>query len=131
MKIKQTIELEIEVDDQWVELLTKYNDIFRADHCGYWLAGMERDETGWLAHEQDNDENANIVSKKPGYSDIVLAWKLDKPLPEGWFRINKETAIAIWVQGVKEYGIHWYETSDALTYDYLIQKVLLGEHRYS
>jgi hypothetical protein len=132
MKIKRKIEVEIEVDDQWIELLTKYNDIFRTDHCGYWLAGMERnDELGWLAHEQDDDENANIVSRSPEYQDIVDAWLTGRSLPERWFRINKETAIAVWIEGVKEYGIAWYETSDANTYDYLIQKVLLGEHRYA
>ena len=128
-KFKMTVEVEIIVDEEWINFVTMHNDIFMTDHCGYWLSGMEQeDDLGWLVYESgEDDENAQIAFLKPEYKKVVKDWKNGKTLPKKWMRLNRDVAIKAWVEGVKKYGVDWYENSDANSYDYVIQMAILGE----
>ena len=132
-KFKMTVEVDIVVDEEWINFVTMYNDIFRTDHCGYWLSGMDQeDDLGWLVYESgEDDENAQIAAQKPEYKKIVKDWKNGKLLPKKWFRLNRDAAIKAWIEGVKKYGVDWYENSDAITYDNVIQLALLNEIKYA
>lgn len=130
--LKVKVELEVEVDPGWIELVTECNDLFMTDHCGYWLSGMAHVKNkGWLVHEHsDIDDCASVQSKNPEYPAILKAWKEGKPLPDGWFSLDKEMAIKAYCEGIKRDGLNWYEEGDAISYDIAIQLALLGEVRY-
>ena len=124
---KITATIEVTVDPDWIELCTKHCDIFIHDICGYWMRGMKRqDDLGWLCHEFDS-----CVVNSSEYSKIVKAWIDEKPLPEGWHRLDKAAAIKAYKVGVEKFGTDWYENGDANTYDTVVQLALLGEQRYA
>lgn len=131
--INAKVEFEVKVNPDWIDLLINHNDMFMTNYCGYWLSGMERDRNGggWLVHEHsDTDDSAYEAAKLPEYPAIVQAWKKNQPLPDGWFRLNEAAAIKAYVEGVKQYGVDWFEFGDADSYDIVIQLALLGEVRY-
>ena len=134
---KVSVTLEVEVDNDWIEYCTKYNDLFMPGYCGYWMCEMEHDEElGWLCYEYDwgGDEVKPIsdVRIDPTYDTIVEDWRAGKVLPDHWYRLNQETAVQSWVAAVKRYGTDWYTNgqSDATTYDVAVQTALLGEVVY-
>lgn len=130
MKVK--VEIEVDLSEDWIELVTNHNDLFNRKYCGYWAYGMEHDDTlGWLVHEHDDQRTVAQVSQHPEYHAIVDAWRSGAPLPEGWYRFNKDTAVKAWCEGMKMYGYDWYEkVGDCETFDNAIQMALLGELRY-
>ena len=120
------LSLEIEKKD-WIELVTKYNDLFRTDHCGYWLRGVERNADGWLVWEDDEQHD---YDQEPNKAEAITAFTSGDSLPDGWFRFDTKFAQFSWAMGVREYGRRWYEEGDAETYDVVIQLALFGNVRY-
>ena len=120
---------ELKADKEaWTELVVKCNDLFRTDHCGYWLRGVKHVRLlGWLAWEDDEQHE---FDQEPGRGEAVAAWLAGKPLPAGWFRLDKELAERAWAIGVQKYGENWYAEGDSTTYDTVFQLALLGEVRY-
>lgn len=116
------------VNPGWIDLCTKETDLFMSTHCGYWLRGAERDPAiGWLVWESLAKPP---FDKEPGREKALAAWRAGKPLPKGWYRLDHETAVRAWGEGVKWRGEKWYENGDANAYDYVLQMALLGEERY-
>jgi hypothetical protein len=111
----------------WIEFVTQFNDLFRSDHCGYWLRGVEHGPQGWLAWE---DDEQHPFGQEPEREAALTAWRQGSPLPHGWFRLDKELADKAWAIGVQKYGERWYDEGDSTTYDVVIQLALLGEVRY-
>lgn len=112
----------------WTELVTKYVDLFRSDHCGYWLRGMNHDNRrGWLAWEMQDDED---LTDPPLYHEAWVAWVDGKPLPVGYYRLDAAFARRAWRVGVRQRGESWYDEGDAEDYDVVVQLALLGEVRY-
>ena len=69
---KVKVEVEVEVPSEWIELLTKYSDMFMTSYCGYWMTGIKRDdELGWLAYEHEDDDEF-FSSKDPEYRAILI-----------------------------------------------------------
>ena len=58
------------------------------------------------------------------------AWVNSEPLPKGWFRLDREAALRAWEEGIKRWGVGWYEHTDSNREDVVIQLALLGEIRY-
>lgn len=54
----------------------------------------------------------------------------DGNLPKGWYLLDRNTAIRAWCEGVKRWGMDWYEEVDAEREDVVVQLALLGEVRY-
>lgn len=130
MSVKAKVEFEIDVDQDWIDMLVHGSSVFATNQCGYWMYGMEHSHVlGWLCFEHD-EETIGTVSSNPEYKHIVKLWKEGKPLPEKWFRLNLDAATKAYAEGCKRAGINWYEHSDATEYDIVIQMVLLGEVRY-
>lgn len=132
---KISVTIDVEVDQDWIDYCTQYNDLFLTHYCGYWMCGMEKDnDLGWLAYEYDpggpNVKSIRSVQNSPEYSSIVEAWRAGNPLPDHWFRLDEKAAIKAFEEGVKRYGVDWYENGDATTYDVAIQMALLGEVVY-
>lgn len=129
-----TATIEVEVDPDWIEFCTQYNDIFMYDYCGYWMAGMEQDnQLGWLVYEYDWGGNCPMlkdVRESPEYENIVAAWRDGLELPEHWFRLSEDACKRAWVEGVKREGLNWYNDGDASSYDCALQRALLGEIIY-
>ena len=127
VKVKMECEVEVPVKD-WIEFLTQNNDIFMSNYCGYWMRGVDQDdEYGWLVWEHDD------VSKRgmePDLDEATKLWKTNQPLPQGWFRLNRDLAIAAYKEGVKRWGVEWFDEGDAGRYDVCIQLAMLGEVRY-
>jgi hypothetical protein len=112
------VTIEVPVDESRVDFCTKYNDLFRTDHCGYWAFGVALD--GGEAHRPTEEESVAAET----------AHEKGEPLPEHWFALTRETAIKAFGEGVKRGGAFWYDDTDASDYDCAVQMALLGEIKY-
>jgi hypothetical protein len=117
------------VDPFWVEYLTQNTDIFIRQYAGYWLRGVEHDQKlGWLCWEDDEQHRRG---EEPDRAEAFRAWREpDAKLPDGWFRLDRATALRAWEEGVKRWGIDWYDKTDAQREDVVVQLAMLGEVRY-
>lgn len=126
--MKHTFTLTVEIDPKWIDYLTQGNDIFASSRAGYWLRGAEHDpELGWLVWEDDEKCHHG---EEPNRVTAYKAWKSGEALPEHWFRLDRAAAIRAWEEGVKRWGITWYEDVDGRLEDVVVQLALLGEIRY-
>jgi len=136
--IRHTLTFEVDVDADFVDYLTQYNDIFMTSRAGYWAFGHalpKRDATvgaahaGWLVFEC-----LRSSSGMPSEKNIARAldcWKTGETLPKGWHLLDRDAAIRAWCEGVKRWGVEWYEEVDVDREDTVVQLSLLGEVRYS
>ena len=125
---KHTFTITVEVNSSWVEYLTEYGDIFASDRAGYWLRGVEHESAlGWLCWE---DDEKCRPGKEPNRQAALTAWRAGEPLPKRWFRLDRAAALRAWEEGVKRWGVAWYEDVDANREDVVVQLALLGETRY-
>src|SRR5262245_47468948 len=107
-------EIEIDVPNGWIRTVTQEDTLFgRPYYCGYWLFGVAHDEKlGWLVYEQRKE---GVRPDKKLESKVIAQWRTGIPddaechLPKHWFRLNKETAIEAYIEGVKRWGVDWYE----------------------
>jgi hypothetical protein len=119
------------VPGEWIDFLTKYSDMFRTDHSGYWAFGVSLKNdagTDWLAYEMADDRRPNDETIEA----VIDAHEEGKKLPERWFVVDKAFAIRAYVEGAKKWGTCWYDDHDcdASTYDWVVQMAALGEVRY-
>ena len=98
-----------------VKLLTEYNDIFRHDHCGYWLFGLKRYENGWLAA-------TNETVDEVGAEYLIDLYEDGKAVPADCVFIDDNIA----GQVESQLSGDW----DVIELDRVIQKVLLDEVVY-
>lgn len=126
--MKTTVTFDVEIDQDWIGFFTRYNDLFSRNYCGYWLRLIKSDaKRGMLAWEDDEQHD---FDKEPDRREALAAWRAGKPLPKGWHALTAETAVKAWTEGVKRWGVDWYEHGDATRYDVVTQMALLGEIRY-
>lgn len=125
-----TFTVTVEIDPEWVTYVTKYSDIFgRHYYAGYWACGVAHDpELGWLVFEHADELDATV----DGRTAAEAAWRAGLPLPERWYRLDRAAAIRMWEEGVKRFGVGWYDSPehDGAMEDVLLQLALLGEERY-
>lgn len=131
-----TFTLTVDIPDTWFEFVGS-SDLFFHSYCGYWMHGCAFDPAlGWLACEigdrglpSDEDEAAAHAMWQKSETGMG---PIDE-LPDGWIRIDREVARRAYVEGVKQYGLGWYDAprTDANTYDRLIQMVVFGKQRYA
>lgn len=119
------------VPGEWIDFLTKYSDVFRTDHSGYWAFGLtlnNDDGTDWLAYEMADDRRPS----KKVQDDVLALHEKGEKLPERWFVIDKAFAIKAYVEGAKKWGVRWYDDHDwdASSVDVVVQLAMLGEVRY-
>lgn len=117
----------VEDKADWIEFVTGHTDMFSTDYSGYWLRGVEHNERGWLAWEDDEE---HPFGQEPDRDSALFAWRYDDPLPPGWFRLNNALAEKAWDIGVQKHGERWYSEGDSTTYDTVLQLALLDEVRY-
>lgn len=126
--IKTKVEVEVEVPRDWLELR-----VCARSYCGYFLREVEVSEDGysWLAWEFD-EMPSNPRTNEP-HADAIAAFYEGKPLPKHYHRIDENFMVKAFVEGVKLYGVGWYDDSrtDANTYDRVIQMALFGEQKYA
>ena len=123
------LQLTVEPDEEWIDFLTNYSDIFMNPGIGYWARGMERDDKlGWLCFEHGDEVRPPVQTPK----DVLKKWRAGEKLPERWFRIDRNLAIRAQAEGIKLKGVGWYDAgdTDAFTYDCVIQRVVFGEEKY-
>ena len=135
--VTHTVTFEVEVPEQWIELLTQCDDIFMSTCCGYWLRGIDQDASspvskGWLVWE--DDEKSARRGKEPNVKEACFIWSM-KPghaLPPHYFSLDRAAAVKAYVEGVKLWGVDWYNSpdTDSTRYDVVIQMALLGENKY-
>jgi len=126
--IPHTFSLTVQVAEFWINYVTQCSDLFLTSYAGYWLRGVEHDnERGWLVWE---DDEKCRHGKEPQSKEALAAWRSGAELPPHWFRIDRSTALRAWEEGVKRWGVGWYEDADAASYDIVLQLALLGEERY-
>lgn len=121
-----------EIDRGWIDFVTGgpsgYGDVFAPTYCGYWLFGVEHDQSlGWLAFELAGDV------RRPGdkaSADAVKLWRDGAALPPRFFRLDAALAAKAWIEGFKHGGAGWYAHGDGAVYDSAIQRALFGEARY-
>jgi hypothetical protein len=125
--MKTTVTYEVEVpEEDWIGFLTKYNDIFGRNYCGYWLRGVEHDAS-WLCWEDDEEHRPG---DEPQRRKALAAWRAGTALPSGWHRLDRDTAVRAYHEGCKRWGADWFENGDGERYDVVIQLALLGEIKY-
>jgi hypothetical protein len=122
------VTIKVPVDEDWVDVLTNYNDIFLTSYCGYWLYGVSYEKgRGWLAYEMEDE-------RRPGEKKCqraTEAWKAGLELPKGFFRIDRDLAIKVQKIVTEKYGKDaWDNAPDASMQDVGMQLALLGEVRY-
>ena len=126
-----------EVDD-FAELLTG-ND----DHCGdlllrgfsgWWLIGVEHlklpdGSWAWLVRDELDDDVGSAGDDAATATAIAQA---GDDLPDGYFLVNRATAVEVLRLGVERYGSpDFYDgTADYGDIDNAVQLALLGEVRY-
>lgn len=128
--VTTTMEIKVPVRD-WIDYLTKGTDIFLRAYCGYWMLGVKlHPDRGWLVFEDPDGKYTN--KKEPGHDAAVEAWEKGDALPRRWHKLDKETAIKAFVEGVRLWGVDWFEKNgDGNSYDHVVQLAMLGERRYS
>ena len=108
-----------------------YSDVFYTHTCGYWLRGEEWDaKRGWLCRETGGELLVDPLPREA--KRIKAAWLAGKPLPEGWFALDRAAAYRVVVEGIKRNGWPAFAdgTADADDTDAAVQMALLGEVRY-
>jgi hypothetical protein len=126
--IKHTFSMEVDIDPDFIEYLIKYRDIFDRNRAGYWAFGVKV-KTGWLVYEQEDDD-AMPTDKATREAKSCYGGAHDGNLPERWYLLDRDAAIRAWCEGVKRWGVDWYEDVDAEREDVVVQLALLGEIRY-
>jgi hypothetical protein len=125
--INHTFSLTVDVDGFWVEYLTQHRDVFGPNYTGYWAFGVAQDQAlGWLVFEQGDGRRPSSAH----VADVLHAWRTGMPLLPPWHRLDRAAALRAWEEGVKRWGVDWYEHTDGPREDVVIQLALLGEVRY-
>ena len=123
---KHTFSLTVDVAPHWIGYLTLSRSVFGYNYIGYWACGIvQDDELGWLIYEDDSG-----VPRSSNSTAVEALWRAGEPLPERWHRLDRAAALRAWEEGCKQWGIHWYERTDATKEDVVVQLALLGEVRY-
>ncbi len=151
--MKTQVTTEVEVPDDWIDLVVRHADMFSHSYIGYWAYGRRPVTTAEDECEEDmgdtppealappaNPRSAWLVYEmgddgQPSNEDedrAVLAYRAGQPLPEGWHVLDEAAAARAHVEGVKRWGVEWQdgEHADAVGYDVVLQLALLGEVRY-
>ncbi len=124
-----TMEVKVPKED-WINFLTRYNDVFGKNYIGYWARGIKRNnDLGWLLWVDDEKHD---FGEEPDLEKATQAWEAKTELPPNWHRLDQELAIRAYLAGVKRWGEDWFDGDhgDALGYDVVIQLALFGEVRY-
>ena len=111
--IKHTFSTEVDIDPDFVEYLTKFNDIFQQNRSGTGPSGRQGQgrlatslfRSGW--RRRDAHRQA-IREAKSCYGGAH-----DGNLPKGWYVLDRDAAIRAWCEGVERWGVEWYEDVDA------------------
>lgn len=128
---KLAVDISVNVPrEDWIDYLTKYSDIFSGDYIGYWGYGHRLrngdQKIGWIVLESDAQQ---VMESRGREAENCFRDKL--PMPEGCHLLDETAAIRAYIEGVKKWGVDWFEEKgDAGTYDIAIQLALLGEIRY-
>ena len=124
--VEHTFAITCLVDPFWVEYLTRFSDIFGQQYTGYWAHGADRNpQLGWLVFEH-NDKEPDVSERKR----VAALWRAGKDLPPRWYRLDRAAALRAWEEGVKRWGVNWYDDVDSTREDVVVQLALLGEVRY-
>jgi hypothetical protein len=120
------VSIKVDVDPEWIDFVTRYNDIFRQSYIGYWAYGVQV-KGGWLVYEQAAHDRRPTELE---IEDAAGAYESRQSLPEDWHLLDRDAAIRAWAEGVRRSGVDWYKNGDANDYDVAIQRALLGEVKY-
>lgn len=124
-----TIAVNVKVDEDWVDLIVHHDDIFYTNYCGYWARGMVyTKKLGWLVFEHGDE--VRPPDKVP--RQILKDWRDGLDLPERWHRLDRDTALLAFAEGVKLWGENWTNANDvdAHSYDEVIQRVFFKKPKY-
>lgn len=128
--------------DEFVKDFVLNVDLYASCYCGYWLRGMGTiEDNSWLAadmleacKDQTGKTSSMVVdlSEVDERSEEVARLALaGKPLPKGWYVINRAVGEKAYAIGERRWGENWYhDKGDSNTYDVVIQEALLGEVVY-
>ena len=125
--IPWTAHLHLEIPQDWIDFVTQGTDVFRSQpYCGYWARGVEHDEAlGWLVWDKLSLNKYLAPGSELNRALALRAWR------EGWYHFNRGFAIAAYIEGVKLYGVDWFEDADGPRYDRVIQRAAFGgKERY-
>ena len=127
--IKYTLTIDLDVDPDFVDYLTRFNDIFQQIRSGYWAFGVRpaRTRNAWLVYAQEDDAMPNLKA----IAEARRAHRCGEPLPARWYLLDRDAAARAWAEGVKLWGLKWYEDVDANREDCVVQMALLGSLKYA
>lgn len=138
--VKVRVEVEVEVPRDWLDWAgggEGWADLYQRTHCGYFLARVElaedkRSTLAWEDREDSSNHGADAEEDEMApHADAIAAFHAGNPLPKNYHRIDEELMVKAFAEGVKLYGIGFYEKGDANTYDTAIQMALFGEQKYA
>jgi hypothetical protein len=131
--VKLSVELEIDGNAiaNWQDFLFEYDDLFDWVHIGGWAECIGRHKSrGVLIAESEmlDSEDDGKTEKRAA----LRAWRAGKPLPIGFYAIDKKVVLRSFIEGVKELGLNWQDHNecDGPFMGRLVQIGLFGEPRY-
>ena len=119
------MEITLTIDEKkmqgWIHDVALNVDIFR--YCR-WLRHLDGGNGLFLAWNVWED-SGKIPSKRS-----LSGWRKGKQIPPHVYVINEDVATRAYIEGVKRWGVDWYEHSDGNSYDTIMQVALLGDELY-
>lgn len=114
-----------EAEESFITDLVLNVDLFMSQYCGYWLRGVGRVKgLGWLARDIVETQSDDDVKQ------IARLAREGKPLPKGWYLIDRPAAEKALAEGQKKYGEDFAYDYDGPMADVAVQRALLGDVVY-
>lgn len=136
--MKITVKVDIEIPEEFYDTYLNFSDLFRTDYCGYWLRSIKRVDNPGGTPDHPNVRHRLVYDvgaedRVPTDEEDIKAiakMQAGKKLPKNYYILNRDVMTKAFAEGVKTYGLEFYEKHDAGTLDCAIQTALLGSVVY-
>jgi hypothetical protein len=129
----------IEVKEDFVDMLVNWSDWLGTGYCGYWAFGVVQDPSiGWLFADCDEDGYCSDELKAQ-FAEAERIWRKEhgephdgpcETLPKRFHSMDKNNVLEVIRQGVKRYGPDFQEQYDSESLDVAVQMTFLHEVVY-
>lgn len=127
--VLHTFALTVAIPEDWIRYVTRSGRLFRWTFgIGYWARAIEQDEE--LGHLVWNDDQKHRIGDEPHVEAALTAWRAGEKLPADYHRFDRAFALRAFEEGVKRWGVNWWENGDATSEDVAIQLAIFGEVKY-
>ncbi len=129
--------ISIDMPSGWLEFCSNVDVISYNSYCGYWaeywidISENNSPSIKWLIYyNPNNNDSIYPLTKVDSYQQAYKAASAgSRKMPEHWYLFDEEIAIKAYLEGVKKWGMDWYNdpNTDGRNYDTAIQLALFGK----